>query len=273
MTRVMDVTTAGREYRASRLGNTPPLGIHTLALNSGTDNYIADVDYKIDGDGCLTAFVLMSNNGIAAYRQWHIFSGCTVPVRLVGFRALLREEDVQLSWDVASEVNNLGFGVERSFSGSRNWEAIGFVAGRGSDPTPASYEYHDPVTATHSAVGSAMYRLRQVDTDGSASYSPTATVYFSSASSGIVLAQNHPNPVSAAGDGAASIGYQLAKPGFATLRVYNALGEVVVVPLRERREAGSWQARIDASRLPAGSYVYELDVDGVTARKTMIVVK
>jgi hypothetical protein len=272
--RVMNVQVRGAEYRNPGMGNTPVLGVGSLTPNGGANTYIADVDYKFippsDSypDGQFVVFVLMSNNGIGAFRARR----CTWPVTLVSFRAFAVGGEVQLFWEVTSERNNLGFGVERSFSGGRAWEPVGFVAGRGSDPTPAAYDYRDALTATHRSTGSAMYRLRQVNSDGSAEYSPSVTVYVSAAR-GIALAQNHPNPVSASGDGAANIVYQLPAPGFVTLRVYNALGEEVAVPLRERREAGSWQARIDVSRLPAGSYVYELDVDGAALRRTMIVVK
>ncbi|MDH7516265.1 MAG: hypothetical protein QHI48_10380, partial [Bacteroidota bacterium] len=194
--RVMNVSVLGQERREPGFGDTPYLGQRILTNNSGINNYIADIDVKLEPDYdsgkgyYVTLFVLMSNNGIAAYRSRKPL----VPVELSTFKAVLNDGVVDLTWNVTQEVNNYGFQVERSFNLGRTWETIGFVRGRGTDSRPAEYRYQDAVTEVHRDVGHVQYRLRQVDTDGKTQISPVVDVYLSGAPVSIALSQNYPNP-------------------------------------------------------------------------------
>lgn len=88
------------------------------------------------------------------------------PVELLAFEARRVDEDlVQLSWETANEQNNLGFEVEISPEGVE-FTAIGFVEGAGNSDTELAY------TFPHLNREGAYYRLRQVDYDGSFTFSP-----------------------------------------------------------------------------------------------------
>ena len=57
-----------------------------------------------------------------------------LPVELISFTGThLSNNNVLLEWKTASSLNNAGFEVEKSYSKSTNWEAIGFVDSHG-DP-------------------------------------------------------------------------------------------------------------------------------------------
>lgn len=99
----------------------------------------------------------------------------SLPVRLMSFSGVADGENtVQLSWTTASEQNNRGFDVMRSYDG-RAWETLGFVTSRadgGFSTGKLTYQYRDgqvlqPV---------AYYRLRQVDLDGKSENSPVISV-------------------------------------------------------------------------------------------------
>jgi hypothetical protein len=268
--RVMNVTVTGQEMREPGLGNTPQLGQKTLSPNSGLYNYIADVDYKLEGDPLgqgyyLILYVLMSNNGIGAFRSRIVIK----PVELSTLRAVYNDPSIDLSWEVTSEINNLGFDVERSFNGGSTWEKIAFVDGRGSDPTPFRYGYTDPVTATHRSVGSVRYRLRQVDTDGKYAYSPEVQVFLGEAPNTIELGQNYPNPFNPT----TSISYQLLRPGHVSLKIFNQMGEEITTLVNEPKDAGSYTVTFNADQAPSGTYVYRLDVDGKVLQKKMVIMK
>jgi hypothetical protein len=271
--RVMDVTVLGSEHREPGLGNTPRLGIKTLTPNSGLYNYIADVDYKLDPDPngqgyYLVLFVLMSNNGIGAYRSRQPI-GVAIPVELESLRATYNDPSIDLRWEVTGELNNLGFEVQRSFNGGAAWEKTGFVAGRGSDPTPCRYGWSEPVTAAHRGVGGARYRLRQIDTDGRSHFSPEVEVYVGFSPGDIELRQNYPNPANPS----TSVGYQLQRPGRVRLALYNQLGEELTVLVDEWKDAGSYTVPVPVDALPSGTYVYRIDVEGRTAERRMIVMR
>jgi len=275
--RVMNVSLVGAETREPGLGDTPFLGQNVLTGNSGQGNYIADVDYKLDPDldsgrgYRLTLFVLMSNNGIAAFRSRKVI----LPVTFVSLHAAVEHDAVLLAWDVASEVNNAGFTVQRSFSGGASWETLGIVPGRGTDPGRQRYTFADPVTATHRTLGSALYRLKQVDTDGSFAFSPAVTALILDDAS-IFLSQNFPNPFGTsahAGAGQTSISYRIARAGHVTLKVYNQFGELARVLEDAERDAGSHTVRFGSAGLPAGSYIYQLEADGTLLRRSLTILK
>lgn len=271
--RVLDVTTPGADFLMS-WGKTPQLGNKTLNNNSAEKNYIADVDFKLqyytpqedpDAPGLhIILFVLMSNNGIAAYRSRTAF-----PVELSTLNAQVNGDNVDLTWNVTMETNNYGFEVERSFDGGSNWEKTGFVPGRGTTTIPFDYTYADPVTPTHHNVGNVKYRLRQVDNDGTHAYSPVVDVYFDATPNTITLYQNYPNPFNPT----TTISYQLTEPGHVALRVFNTLGESVGTLVNEEKGAGTHQVTMSAEELPSGTYIYQLNVNGQIAQKKMTVMK
>jgi len=100
-----------------------------------------------------------------------------LPVELSGFEAILDDEDaVRLTWTTASETGNAGFEVQRRAgdAGEGSWTTVGSVEGKGTTTEPTSYRYADeglPYEADR-----LTYRLKQVDTDGSAGYSKEVTV-------------------------------------------------------------------------------------------------
>ncbi|WP_375419407.1 right-handed parallel beta-helix repeat-containing protein [uncultured Hymenobacter sp.] len=75
-----------------------------------------------------------------------------------------------LRWRTASEQQNAFFAVESSSDG-RHFTLLDQVPGHGSSAGPQAYEYADLSLARY-ASPSVYYRLRQVDTDGRATYSP-----------------------------------------------------------------------------------------------------
>ena len=97
-----------------------------------------------------------------------------LPVELIRFTAESRGADALLRWATASERNNDRFEVEASADG-RPFQRIGQVADQGSSAQPREYQLTDPNIARHAA-SPVFYRLRQVDADGTFSYSPVRTV-------------------------------------------------------------------------------------------------
>lgn len=95
-----------------------------------------------------------------------------LPVQLVAFTAEAQGAGALLRWTTASELDNDRFEVEASDDGHA-FRCIGRVPGNGNSIQPRHYSFAD---GTYSAGGQRYYRLRQVDTDGTAAYSPVRTV-------------------------------------------------------------------------------------------------
>lgn len=79
-----------------------------------------------------------------------------------------------LDWATSKEWENKGFEIERAVNNPNNWEKITEVAGNGYTDAPTVYSYTD--TNLPASGGNVFYRLKQVDSDGSFSYSIVKSV-------------------------------------------------------------------------------------------------
>ena len=164
-----------------------------------------------------------------------------LPVELVQFTATAEGRSaVRLAWATASEKNSQAFEVERSADG-RTFARIGTVAAAGSSSAVRSYELLDARLPTGAAL--LYYRLKQVDADGTFSYSPVRTVALTGAAAGLAL---YPNP--APGGAATLTG---AQPG-AVVTVYDALGRPVTTA---SADAAGTAVLVLPAGTPAGVYV------------------
>jgi hypothetical protein len=94
-----------------------------------------------------------------------------LPIELTDFAGIPNSEGFnQLEWTTASELNNLKFEIQRSFSGLE-FSSIGELPGAGTTNYPNEYNFtdRDPSHLTY-------YRLKQIDYGGNSSYSKIITV-------------------------------------------------------------------------------------------------
>lgn len=90
-----------------------------------------------------------------------------LPVELMAFYAVQKNRtEVELIWQTASEKNNAGFEILHTLNGGE-WQKIGFVKGKGNSNITSAYSF------THTASLGEMnyYKLKQIDADGSFSFS------------------------------------------------------------------------------------------------------
>lgn len=191
------------------------------------------------------------------------------PVELVAFNASLRNDIVTLRWETATETNNYGFDIERSLDGS-TWQTVGFVAGAGMSSSPKSYTYQDKLTDREKSVRDVLYRLRQIDRDGTSEHSPVVSVSPVPVDGTNVLLQNYPNPFNPS----TSIAFALRHEGPVTLTVYNALGvEVARLIDGAVMEQGWHSMMFNAADLPSGRYLCRLQTEHGTSSSMMILTR
>lgn len=83
------------------------------------------------------------------------------------------------------------------------------------------------------------------------------------------LEQNYPNPFNPS----TRIAFTLTKAGFATLTVYNILGQKVATLIHQQMPAGEHEVDFDASQLSTGVYFYRLEAGNNAAVRKMMVLK
>lgn len=96
-----------------------------------------------------------------------------LPVELIAFDAEVVQEEVELTWTTASEVNNAYYNIERSKDGI-SFNTIGQLDGRGNTIGSVNYKFID----SNPIEGYSFYRLKQNDINGEFDYSPIKSVLF-----------------------------------------------------------------------------------------------
>lgn len=197
-----------------------------------------------------------------------------VPVELASFTASVNGNNVLLNWVTVSEVNNRGFEIERASSlpagkaGStsplQGWEKIGFVNGNGTTTEMKFYSFID----NYVDVGSYLYRLKQIDFNGTFGYSKTIEAEIVNPEN-YELSQNFPNPFNPN----TVIVYHLPIIGAVTLKVFDILGNEVATLVDEYKPAGSYEVEFNASGLSSGIYFYKLHSGSFIETKKMILLR
>jgi len=111
-----------------------------------------------------------------------------LPVEFLSFEGEAQQRQVLLKWVTGSEINNSHFEIEQSMDGVE-FEPVGVVAGQGDAQEMTHYSYALP----WSRPSRVYFRLKQVDFDGSYSYSQVIEVFFSG--KGASWISLYPNPV------------------------------------------------------------------------------
>lgn len=172
-----------------------------------------------------------------------------VPVELTSFTADYSDDVTTLIWQTATELNNLGFDIERTFvdvNSALSWNKIGFVNGSGTSTKPNTYTFKDK---SFSQFGIYKYRLKQIDIDGEYEYSNEIEVKVEVPLK-FFLNQNYPNPFNPT----TTLNFQLPEESFVTLKIYNSLGQEISTLINEVRNAGTHLAEFNSKDLGSGIY-------------------
>jgi hypothetical protein len=191
-----------------------------------------------------------SLSGLSFDLTWQLTNGSSLdcfvlPVELLAFEATPHHTSVDLDWSTATELNNDRFVVERGTS-TTDFRPIGEVDGAGNSITRIDYAFTDHAPLA----GTSYYRLRQVDLDGSISFSPVRSVEYGSATGAFTP---YPNP---ARDHISATATVLAD-GPAHLRVLDARG-VSVVEQVVTLARGEQRISTPLHGLSAAAYVLQL---------------
>ena len=189
-----------------------------------------------------------------------------LPVELKTFTARIVDGNTILEWSTATETNNFGFEIQRSYNNGENgggWFTAGFVEGQGTTTSIHNY------TFTDKGLGKTVYyRLKQIDYNGAYRYSEVLKVNSVSIKT-IALEQNYPNPFNPS----TKIRYQVANDDFVNLKVFNSMGEEVVALVNSYQLAGSYEVKFDGSDFAGGVYFYSLSAGSFSEMKKFVLLK
>jgi photosystem II stability/assembly factor-like uncharacterized protein len=187
---------------------------------------------------------LVGNTGlIYSYQDTTI-----VPVEMISFESSISGNQIFLEWRTASELNNNGFEIQKK-KNNNDWNSIGFVEGNGTTTDYNNYFFVD----TDPISGLNYYRIKQIDYDGTASYSEIRSINFQPINDLIALG-NYPNPFNSQ----TNIVFNIPNDGEVELKVFNILGKEVDKNNYKSLNAGINKINYSMQKLSSGVYFYTI---------------
>lgn len=182
-------------------------------------------------------------NALNAANYWPL------PVELVSFNYQVTGNAVSLTWKTASEKNNNGFEIERAVENDKPvFEKIGFVKGNGTTTEISNYSFIDRPEA-----GNFIYRIKQIDYDGTSAFSENLYVGVNAVES-YELYQNYPNPFNPT----TNIRFNVPVDGNVKVELFNVLGSKVLDVLDQNMKAGMHSVELNGSSLNSGVYFVKM---------------
>lgn len=282
-----DLQAVTRYYDIRRISSdlTPAAGQYTLGLhyvdtelNGNNENtlVLAYGAYGSAGENQFTKLATSTVNtgtniatyafdGALTFNHRYAFGdlNAVLPVELVAFSARRKDDEVELRWRTATELNNFGFEIQRAENRNGPFTSVGFVEGNGTKYSPTDYSFTD----SPRDLSTLYYRLRQIDNDGTESYSDVLHVTAESVDFDLC---NYPNPFNPS----TTITFRAPADGRASLTIYNTLGQSMDVAFSgDVKKDETVSVPFDAGELPGGMYYYTLCVDGLTKTGKMLLTK
>ena len=246
----MDDPSAVQVYQRDSPGTGTFESIPTNASNDGTE--------VLATTSALGEFVLASNTE-------------PLPVEFTDITATRDGETALVQWQTATETDNAGFEVQHRGSGAEDYGQVGYVeskadGGTTTQRTSYQYEVADLNPGTH------QFRLRQVDTDGTAHLSETVSLTVEMGQP-LRLTRPSPNPVRTSTQ--IRFGVQGSAP--ATVELYNVLGQRIST-LYEGTPAPAEMQTVrlgpqELSGVSSGVYFVRLKADGASRTRRLTVVR
>lgn len=168
----------------------------------------------------------------------------TLPVKLSSFSSTIQNQAALLNWATASEVNFDYFSVERR-ENDADFKEIGKVLAKGNN---SIYSFSDK----NISFGTAYYRLKMVDKDGTIAYSDVTSTKFLSNGGSFSI---YPNPVN--NDGVLNVQFNKISSS-ANLKVVDMVGRTLkTIELQK----GLSQTSFNVNDLNKGQYILLLEAD------------
>ncbi|MBL0026501.1 MAG: T9SS type A sorting domain-containing protein [Saprospiraceae bacterium] len=190
-----------------------------------------------DQNGAVSIDILTDESGCPP--DWGSFrSSCFQSAMPVTWQsppiATLKKEIAQITWSIASQLNNEKYIIEHSSNG-KHFSSIGEMAGDGTNNETKHYEY------IHSSpsIGMNYNRIKQVDYDGKYSYSDIAIVRYD----GNGQTNIYPNPATS------EVNISTTEP--TSLQIMDIYGRVL-----SKQDLSEGQNTINLAELPKGILIF-----------------
>jgi hypothetical protein len=203
-------------------------------------------------------------NGYGSINVGEAING-PVPVELVSFTGIIDNGEVFLKWETATEINNFGWEVERTFKGLEKFELIGFVEGAGNSNSPKNYSFKDIPTQ----YGNYLYRIKQIDNDGIFEYNGTVSILYEHNQPGEEYLSAYPNPFNPQTNIVIAINYK----SFVRVNIYNSIGEKITTIYSGLLDEGEYNFSLNGQNFSSGIYIVMLQTEREILKHKVVLLK
>ena len=259
---IVQSSQTGVSYQLINTSNAPNTNAGPAQNGTGTATNLSMPTGPVNTTTTSTSYAVQGTNSSTGCMQvvgtqTITYSG-PLPVELTEFSVSATSGDAVLAWGTASEKNNDRFEVERSVTGI-DFEQVSKVAGQGTSSQPHAYSFRDAAAARFGAT--VYYRLRQVDTDGTATYSPVRTASFDKTKREMRVLL-YPNPASTT----VVCSLTLLPVGSYTVTVLTLAGQ----RLYSEKAQGGLEAELNVADLPAGVYLVHVQGTAISVTERLV---
>ena len=206
-----------------------------------------------------------------SFSEWTIADESALPVEMEHFNVVSRDGFPLLEWVTATEYENYGYYLERSFLGYESgvadttWTEIAFIEGQGTTSRRTEYSFED---RDIDQAGVYVYRIIQMDYDGrTETYGPLE--FFYDAPERFELFHNYPNPFNPV----TTIPYNVAREADVRIEVFDILGRRVQVLVNSTMAPGTYNVQFNGARYASGVYLIRMTADGQQHVRKMMLIK
>jgi hypothetical protein len=225
--------------------------------NSGKQLWLHDrftnTQFKLSND--TSFYINLTSDSASKHNRFALFtqSGSIVPVTWLKFEAVREDANAHLTWATANERNNNGFVIERRLLNEDNFTPIGNVKGAGNNSGIKTYKFKDE-GVFNLPDNACFYRIKQVDNDGSYSYSNIIKLTRSNPLNHKFIV--YPNATTK-GQMAIVQSIDISDAAF-NLIVADGLGQELLT-----YKTTNGEILLDSNTLPAGIYYLEVRLNGI----------
>jgi len=204
----------------------------------------------------------------------------SLPVELSSFTAEFSLTGTLLKWITESEIENLGFILERKTSGSDWQEIVSYkqdesLWGQGSVSFATDYEYLDKLVQHGNTYE---YRLADVDYYGVVTYHATREVFVESAPLATIAdnftVMTYPNPFNPS----TTIRYSVTSCAITHIAIYDITGKIITTLINKEQPTGwyeiQWSGTNKAGKdVPGGVYLSRVTVGNDVKTSKLILLR
>ena len=224
-----------------------------------TNNELATINYTTKTSTLPINSYLQTNN---AYHTWSLINPISaLPITLVNLYTISVENKfIDVVWQTSTEINNLGFIVQRSIDGS-NFDSIGWVNGNGNSTQTQYYQFYDYTVFPNILY---YYRLKQIDNNGNYTYSfiKSGKIY----DDFISVSNFMPNPSISS----SRIIINTMTPKTVYIKIYDIIGRQVGDQTLQTTQFQN-SISFDTQELSPSTYIFIISIDNINYTRKLII--